>query len=290
MIIVPKHRDLFPDFCRQMIETKDVDPSYYTIKGVIEERKYSEADAFRYFVTYAGFYWFKSADDFFKDPKLDCTKLTYGTARRGFRGSDKVRTFIGACVALRPFILSERHKGEMGWKSIYKSLLSVPGCGPWGAFNITDMTKVILGRDITSPDFGQLSSGNTTGPIAGLSLITGIDVSKIFNNDRLQRQIYEEASTRVKFSGMEEMESCLCNYMSLFKEKYYVGRDIDRQIPALAGVPEEFFTARKRYFPKALLGEEKGWYGVRKELLGTHEFGKVWTEEVKIRKEEKLIL
>lgn len=277
--LLPKHDLLFADFCRQMLETRDFDPNYYTVKGVVEKRGYNDYEAFRYCVIFNGFYWFKSADDFFKDPRIDCKLLKYGNSRRGFRGNEKVRTFISSCLALRNFIFSQSDKGEAGWTAIYNALLTVPGCGHWSAYCLTHQLKITLGLNIVAPNFGNLgSSPNLTGPIGGLNFITGIAMKNLVNNEKLHREIYEETRKTINWSGMEEMESCLCNYLSLHKNKYYVGRDIDRQLPALAGVPDEFFEARKTYFPKTLLGEIKGWYGIRKELMGTHLYGRSWIE------------
>jgi hypothetical protein len=75
---------------------------------------------------------------------------------------------------------------------------------------------------------------------------------------------------------MEEFESILCNYLSLYKKSYYVGRDIDRQIPMMEGLDWRWWNARERYFPEEILGEKNGWTGIRKELMGTFERNKIW--------------
>lgn len=277
-LIQTQHLEKFGDFCSQMLVTRDYDPNYFIVKGVVESRGYSEEEIFRYCITFNGFYWFNSADLFFQDNSLDPSKMKHGTSRRGFRGTRKVIDFINAGMRLRDFVLRGKFRGETGWSEIYYSFMNgLPGCGPWSAFYLTDMMKVILGRPITSPNFGHLgSSPRGTGPNACLSYITGIPIEKLIGNEPLHKQIYLETLERTPWTGMEEMESCLCNYLSLHKGKYFVGRDIDRQIPMLKGMAPEFWAARKKYFPHEMLGELHGWDGIRKHLMGTYEPGKKW--------------
>lgn len=270
-LILSAHRDIFSDFSRQLLETKDIDPQYYSLRGVSDLRGYTIQDRYEFCCIYYGFNHIASADRFFEDRTIDPILLSYGKNRRGFRGNRKVLEFINGALHLRPLILKLRT-----WEQIYESFLLVRGCGPWSAYCLTETMKIVVGLPITAPDFGTVkSSKNKTGPIAGLELLTGIPMARL-SDPRLHQEVYLESLERVDWNGKEEMESALCNYMSLVKKTYYVGRDIDRQIPALQSARKEWWQAREIYFPYALLGEKNGWSGPRKELMGTFEMLKVW--------------
>lgn len=264
------------DFCRQMLVTRDYDPNYFAVKGFSENVGMSFDETFELCFVFNGFYHFGSADAFLKDRSIPVEKLQYGVSRRGFRGNSKVLNFIESGKSLKREILRHRDGGESGWVRIYETLLKIQGCGDWSAFYLCDMFKVILGFEITSPNVGFLSTSTRRGPTHGLSFITGLEADKLAKNPGLHRRIYDEMLEGVPFDGMEQFESVLCNYLSLHKKKYYVGRDIDRQIAMMEGLGSEWWTARKRYFPEELLGEKHGWEGIRKELMGLFDPGKEW--------------
>jgi hypothetical protein len=282
MLILEKHRAPFAAFARQMLDTRDFDPNYFAVKGVVEARRYSERQAYDFCVTFNGFYHFGSADAFFKaGDYLKVEEMPYGTSRRGFRGNRRVLAFIDGMKALRPFVLNTCMSPlgpEQKWRAVYNTLLEVPGCGHWSAYYITDMMKVVLGYQLSAPDFGFLgSSPNMTGPTAGIALLTGRPLERVHGDVPLHQDVFSETvELGVPWTGMEEMESVLCNYLSLTKKRYYVGRDIDRQIPMMQGLGAEWWAARERYFPAELLGERHGWTGIRKELMGTFDPSKQW--------------
>jgi hypothetical protein len=281
MLILEKHRAPFAAFARQMLETRDFDPNYFAVKGVVEARGYDLRTAYDFCVTFNGFYNFGSADRFFKDPNLDPAALPFGTSRRGFRGNRKVFAFIDGMRSLRPLVMAycmSSAPPDYRWSSIYNALLQVPGCGHWSAYYVTDMMKVVLGFKISAPDFGFLgSSPNMTGPTAGIALLTGRPLERVHGDVPLHQAVFAETvELGVPWTGMEEMESVLCNYLSLRKGRYYCGRDIDRQIPMMQGLGPEWWEARRKFFPAECLGELNGWSGIRKELMGTFDPEKRW--------------
>lgn len=265
------------DFCRQMLVTRDYDPNYFAVKGFSENVGLTWDQTYEFCFIFNGFYHFGSAARFLADPSIDVSKVEYGRSRRGFRGNSKVRNFIEAGRSLKAHILKHRDGGEAGWMEIYTMLLGIQGCGHWSAYYLCDMFKVILGFRISSPNVGFLSSDSSNrGPLSGLAFITGLPETTLRRHAGLHRSIYNEMLEGVPFEGMEQFESLLCNYLSLHKGTYYVGRDIDRQIGMMKGLGPEWWTARARYFPDELLGEKHGWSGIRDELMGKFEPGKVW--------------
>lgn len=274
----PELKEQLFDFCRQMLVTRDYDPNYFAVKGWAENVGLSWDETYEFCFAFNGFYHFGSAESFWRDRSIDVSKLPYGRSRRGFRGNDKVLSFIRGGNELKRHILLHRDGGERGWASIYEMLLNIPGCGHWSAFYLCDMFKVILGFQITSPNVGFLTSDSgNRGPLSGLRFITnGLSEFKLLKTPALHRRIYEEMLEGVPFEGMEQFESILCNFLSLQKGSYYVGRDIDRQIGMMEGLGPEWWNARAKYFPDELLGEKHGWTGIRDELMGKFEPGKVW--------------
>lgn len=267
------------DFCNQMLVTRDYDPNYFAVKGFCENVGLTWDQMYEFCFIFNGFYHFKSAATYLNDPSVDVRSLAYGRSRRGFMKNQKVVSFIRSGIELKPHILKWRLGRELGWERIYELLLKIPGCGHWSAFYICDMFKVVLGFDITSPNLGFLSSeSENRGPMSGLRFITGIEETVLRREPKLHRYVYDEMLEGVPFEGMEQFESLLCNFLSLHKKTYYVGRDIDRQIAMMQGLGPEWWTARARYFPDELLGEKYGWTGIRKEKMGTFEPGKVWRQ------------
>ncbi len=265
----PAHKEAFGKFSREMIRTRDYDPNYFVVKGVVEAKGLDESQAYDYCVTFNAFYNFGSAEKFWNDPKLDVSKLACGQSRRSFRGNSKVLRCLRDSQEIKAFVFRQRNNGTQGWEVIYNAFKLVGGNGPWAAYYMADMMKVVLGFNITAPDVGELtSSGKPRGPIDGLITIANCKNRKQIEVPQIQRKLYEKALELAPFEGMECFESILCNYLSLLKKKYYVGRDIDRQIPMLEGLGEPWWSARRRYFPEEFLGELGGWNGIRKEKMG----------------------
>lgn len=276
-LIKEQYRDQLFDFCRQMLQTRDYDPNYFAVKGFCEESGMTEDEKFEFCFVFNGFYHFGSAEAFYFNRGLDVSKMKYGKSRRGFMGNNKVRDFIASGRSLKPFIFQNMTGGKSAWKRTYDRLLSVPGCGHWSAYYLCDMFKVILGFDITAPDLGFLSSNTENrGPISGLRFLTGIPEDVLREDVSLHVAIYEETLDGVPFEGMEQFESILCNFLSLHKNMYYVGRDIDRQIQMMSGLGPKWWNARRRYFPQELLGETNGWDGIRKDRMGKFEPGRLY--------------
>lgn len=274
----PDLKDQLFDFCNQMLETRDYDPNYFAVKGFVEALGLSELEKYEFCFIFNGFYHFGSADEYLRKRPKQVELLQYGKSRRGFMGNRKILQFISGGLELRSFIFKCRNGGEVGWENIYNALLKIKGCGHWSAYYLCDMFKVILGFNITSPNLGFLSSNTENrGPMSGLRFITGIPEAELRKDPRLHKKIYREMLEGVKFEGMEQFESLLCNFLSLHKKSYYVGRDIDRQIKMMNGLDRVWWDARVKYFPDELLGEKHGWDGIRKNLMGTFTPNKRWT-------------
>jgi hypothetical protein len=268
----PELKEQLFDFCRQMLATRDYDPNYFAVKGFCESNGLGEEERYEFCFIFNGFYHFGSADRYWKDRSLNPAKLAYGKSRRGFNGTEKIRDFISCGRKLQPDVFAERYGGEAGWARMYEKLLSVPGCGHWSAYYLCDMMKVVLGFKIAAPNLGFLSSSSENrGPMSGLRFITGIPEAVLRKDTSIHRAVYREMLEGVPFEGMEQFESLLCNFLSLHKKTYYVGRDIDRQMAMMEGLGDDWWGARTKYFPRQLLGEFNGW-----SRMGTFEPGRTY--------------
>lgn len=277
-LVKPDLLNGFVDFSRQLLETRDYDPHYFTLKELCELRCYNESLTYDFLTTFNGFYHFESADIFYKDQTTNPANMKYGKNRRGFMGNERVRDFLRGTQRVKREILEAREDGHRGWQKIYFLFSSVSGCGPWSAYYMTDLMKVILRKRITAPNFGNLVDLKAKrGPIAGISFLTGVPVERIAGNDYLQQSVYNEIlRAGAPYAGMEEMESVLCGYMSLQKGTYYVGRDIDRQLMMIPEGDNDWWRARRKAFLPETLGELNDWKAVRKEKMGIFEKNKRW--------------
>ncbi len=119
---------------------------------------------------------------------------------------------------------------------------------------------------ITASDLGVGGASETSGPIPGMVLLTGKSWNVCATDLALQRDLLLKArASGVPFSGLDQLETALCDFNSLHKGGYYVGHDIDDQMTKLAGCGPMLWESRS-VFPDAFRGEVGGWNGVRKEL------------------------
>ncbi len=266
--MIEKEWKHFTYFANLHVATWDVDPAYPLLKRVFERRHYNDVDGFKHLVKFVAFYRLDSAEHY--ELGADTKHIVKATERRGFRGNDLAREFIKALsdqmINVFDIGLDSRVGPETKWTKLRKQLEgNVKFCGPWASFKLCDLFKNVLGWDITSPDFGVGGNGKNAGPIPGMVRITGESWETCARDFDLQRRLYERALLEgVPFSGMEMMETSLCDFNSFAKGRYYIGHDIDSQMEQLKTLGPEYWESRAEIFPRHLLGEQGGWFGVRK--------------------------
>ena len=272
----------FLAFSQIQKSTWDIDPTYPLLKKVYEHYDYEQEIALWHTIVYVAFYHLGSAEIFLKKypyPKANLkwdTSLSTGIERRGFRGRpdlvqehlhDLCRRFLPLTKWIKRLVDCTDHR-DARWAYIRQSYASIAYSGPWSSYKFADLLKWVHGYDITAPDFGVGGGSKTAGPIAGLAAITGQDVKKCRDLE-VQESFYRYCNIRmpIPFNGMDQCETCLCDFNSMLKGHYYPGHDIDQQLEFLRSQDMRIYLdLRKEIFPHSTLGELNGWSGVRKNL------------------------
>jgi hypothetical protein len=267
----------FKTFARGQIETGDLDPTYWLLKRAYERENLSLDIALWRTLLYVTWYHLGSAEKVWKivpEPRHllpdHVFGLSTGTERRGFRGNVLSAGFINDVLkraSTRGGTLSRWVDGcglgAGGWDNIRFELQSVRFAGPWASYKWADLLKNVHGFSIAATDLGVGGGSETAGPIPGMVRLTGRDWKQCATDIGLQRALFEQAvSEGVPFSGIDQLETALCDFNSLSKGAYYVGHDIDGMMSNL--LPGSELWKSRDIFDDRVRGERSGWNGVRK--------------------------
>lgn len=270
--------ELFHDFCRfshEHLRAKDNDPIYPWFKRAFEMRDLDAEQRLWRLYLYTTFYHIGSAYCLWSkydrpQPIPEPIDLPTGTERRCFRGQgDLARKNIKHAVdtgALDPDLWHSL-EGEDGWRSARDQFESIPWNGPWASYKWADLLKHVEDVPITADDIGVGGNSETAGPIPGMVRITGLDWKTCATNVDAQKRLLTRANALgVGFNGLDQMETCLCDFNSARKGHYYIGHDIDLYGDQLEHLPAAYWEARAETFHPRFLGELHDWSGVRSEL------------------------
>lgn len=273
---------LFKDFCRfscRQLETGDIDPAYPVLRHL-----YAGLDretALWRSLLYVTFYKLSSAEEVWQehpepgpvDPN-GFRKAT-GFERRGFRGNDKAAQNVNDAYRearwhggfLGWVNESVRDGAEAGWDRVRADFQRISGNGSWASYKWADILKNVHGFPIVASDIGAGGGGQTAGPIPGMMRLTKQPWQVCATDTMLQRWLLRQAlAAGVPFGGLDQLETCLCDFNTLCKGNYYTGHDIDAMMTDLQP-GSAVWAARRQVFDPALLGEINGWPGIRKPLL-----------------------
>lgn len=274
---------LFSDFCKfatAQIRIGDIDPVYPILKTYYNMRGMAGERALWFTFLYVLWYNVGVAERLYNQYNYPATirrdkleGLPTGIERRGFRGNTNAAVAVDYLVSqignLAPWVagIVSWSDNEVNWRMARVEFEKIPYCGPWASFKWADLLKNVHGYPLTSPDIGVGGGGKNAGPVPGLSLILEESWERCAEDISLQREFYVSCRLwGVPFNGMEEMETALCDFNSLYKGRYYVGHDIDDLMPKMSGASRTMWEARQESFSPRYLGEQGGWEGVRAEL------------------------
>jgi len=268
-------KKLFKDFLKfsqLQIRTWDIDPAYPVLREVYRMRDLEGEEALWHTAVYVAFYNLGSAEYFINIYPKPTTHIIWGvslptgTERRGFRGQPHLVKKHLQDVARR-IPLVKWVSRMTSWTYVRDEYSNIKYGGTWSSYKFADLLKWVHGVKITAPDFGVGGGGEKAGPIAGMSLLTGYDRKDCLNAD-LQNELYDLCVDRMEypFEGMDQCETCLCDFNSMADGRYYTGHDIDQQQAVVKTANSVYLSARREVFDKRLLGEDSGWIGVRKKL------------------------
>lgn len=273
--------ELLADFCEWSqwhLWSWDIDPIYPWFAEVFERQGLTEQERLWRLYLYTAFYHVGSAltlwrHDGYSDPEVipeADLALPTGTERRCFRGQPALaHKNITQAVESGMFdpTLWNTLEGEDGWDRAREQFESVPWNGSWASYKWADLLAHVMDYPIRASDIGVGGGGKNAGPVPGMVKLTGAEWQRCADDVGLQKSLLNECRTRgVQFSGLDQLETCLCDFNSAVKGSYYVGHDIDLYGNQLDYAPPVFWEARQAVFPDIFLGERHGWEGVRDEL------------------------
>ena len=273
---------LFDDFCRfseRQLETGDIDPAYPVLRQLYTGLT-REVALWRSLL-YVTFYKLSSAEEAWQEypepqpvSPIGFRKPT-GFERRGFRGNDKAAHNVNETYQETRWHggfagwvgESIRDGGEAGWDRLRTDFQRITGNGPWASYKWADILRNVHGYPIVASDIGAGGGSQTAGPIPGMVRLTGQPWQVCATDTMLQRSLLRRAQAAgVRFGGLDQLETCLCDFNTLCKGNYYTGHDIDAMMTGIRP-GSAAWAARGQAFDPELLGEVGGWSGIRKSLL-----------------------
>jgi hypothetical protein len=273
----------FVTFARAHVASGDIDPMYPLLRSVYDARGLDEEHRLWFTLLYVTWYHVGSAEQVFRDhpsPRpLPPITVKTGTERRAFRGNTKGSDFVNAVLdscggSLEAF--ARVGTGESAWAFARERLQSIPFGGPWSSYKWADLLKNVHGRALVATDIGVGGGGETAGPVPGMVALTGLDWRRCAQDVDAQRALLARAQDAgVPFTGLDQLETSLCDFNSLMHGRYYVGHDIDDLMTKLdsANAGAIWWEARTRCFDARFLGERGGWFGVRRDLCSRYKLG-----------------
>lgn len=286
----------FVAFSQRQYDSLDYDPFHPVLAVLI--RGLDEREAYWLSTLYMAYYNIGSAYTVFMNtsvlsdlPSL-MLELPIGLQRRNLRGrkiekyfrlfNEQVRKF----GSIKAFLTSGFSGDEVkDWVVLQDTLNSIWGNGRWASYTLGELYQKVNGLPVLPTD---IMNNNSSGPRAGLQLLMGRARSKgkqevLAELDKKADLLFSAVQGRISTNifylpqnhfdyGM--LESQVCDFNSLTKGLYYVGRDIDRMQERIAraeGVIKHLgisgsptgviWEVRKEVFDSRYLGELQGWEG-----------------------------
>lgn len=292
---VPELFEDFIEYSQRACDSLDYDPFHPMIwhlgKGLDRERLLWLCTLYMAYYS-IGSTWVAFVNcDYLKMPPEWVLKLPIGVQRRNLRGGtlrNHLEDFIKQAKAAGSIwkLLTARFSGmELeDWGALTHNVGSIWGNGRWSTYTTSELYQKVGKVPVLPRD---IMNDGSTGPRTGLCYLyglkppLGLDVVPAL--DRLAHQTFRLAGRRLKTRipylqaghyDMGMLESALCDFNSLRKGRYYVGRDVDRDLDRLRatrralrclgrpdGALSTVMEARASVFLPRHLGERTGWEG-----------------------------
>lgn len=297
--------DLIPDavldnfliFSEHHLLSRDIDPVYPVLRSLYDQFPENRHDARLWWtLMYAAYYKVSSMEEVrintpaFRVPADRLLKLPTGTERRGHRDARKLRRHIEAMLAMR-----ERHGTLIAWlqdgftgdpfvdfTQLRRNVEACWGNGAWASYKVADLVQAVHGWKIRATSAGQDHAGPRDG---GRLLWTFADQGDRKPTDIMELRatnLLREMEHRLPEGALEaaypfrrlelnHVETCLCDFYSMTRGRYYVGHDIDAMLselrdPRISEVAaRRVLDARMTALPGHYLGEVSGWDSASKE-------------------------
>lgn len=243
----------FNIFSRALVGSKDVDPTYFVIKRIIEAKQYQpEWFAFCYTAFYSletaikmcdkmptAAHWDENMFEYLRKGNGDKSELTkFGHERRGTaRNVNEQIKMFNEIVNFVANVDSRKNPTKiLEGKTYYHSqqffregIQKLPQHSVWASFKLAEIFEKALGySQFTIPDLGLdgRDPNSTDGPVGGLRLLFGTEEvydSSFFTIwNSFGRKLSEAWNVDIG-----EIETACCKWYKFHSGKYYIGHDID---------------------------------------------------------------
>jgi hypothetical protein len=231
--------------------------------------------------------------DVLKLPPVWTAKIPVGTQRRNLRGGrvlQHLEDFIRQAKKAGSIrkLLTARFFGNVAddWGALTHNVGSVWGNGRWSTYTASELYQKVNRLPVLPTD---IMNEGSSGPRTGLCFMHGVEtphgVKVVPKLDTLARRFYHTVKpyieTKIPYLpkghyDLGMVESQLCDFNSLRKGRYYIGRDIDRDQDRVRSTHmslarmrlshqikhlDDVWEARAAVFDKKYLGEYSGWSG-----------------------------
>lgn len=272
-------------FSRLQKESLDVDPAYPILSYL--QKDLSPEEAILHTLYYVAWYNLPSAMQAFRDIG-EGAKLPTGIERRGLRKPEYMLQHLKSLEGFREVWGGYRDwltydfgtDPLVNWERLRNNLEQVRFNGRWASYKTAEILMEVNGFPIEAPDMGNDGS---SGPVLGLILlfndgerpthITDPVAKYDWMGDRIHKSMYQDGLV----IPVNQLETMLCDFHSMYRGHYYNGADIDMiegqaiQWHVPRWVRDQIEAARLASLPEDYLGELRGQYGVRKELLKVYQ-------------------
>jgi len=254
--------DKFIKFSNEQVKSKDIDPIYPLIKEVNNVENIGLEDSIWRLLLYVTWYRLASSElVFLKYPTENIINDTFilktGVERRGFRGNNKgvemINNFLIKNKSISDYVKKISDKtGEEGWRFIRSDFEEIKWNGNWASYKWADLMKNVIGLNILSPNIGG-EKVNKHSPVTCLNiLLKEVDEEMTYEyakDENLQKLFYNECKENgAIFNGLDQMETCLCDYKNVMNGKYWSGKDIKEIFETLDELPSIWGKVFKKLF------------------------------------------
>lgn len=290
----------FTYFSQRQYDCLDYDPFHpmlwFLQRGMDTERALWMSTLYMAWYNMGSFWVAFNNCDVLKMPPAWTAKLPVGTQRRNLRGGkvlDHLGDFIrqakkaGSIQNLLTYGMDGtifKKSGPQNWTYLKANVGGIWGNGRWSTYTTSELYQKVNRLPVIPND---IMNEGSTGPRTGLCYVygctppTGNKVVPLL--DELANQFHRLALPKINTCipylspghyDLGMVESQLCDFNSLRKGRYYIGRDIDRDqdrlrscslaLKALGkkdGVLDTVWDTRAAIFHKDYLGERSGWSG-----------------------------
>lgn len=271
----------FLEFSRHHIDSGDIDPLYPVLRHLEVNEQFIHQYVAFYNLPSAYTAWgcsLQSHTAEYTPEHLRLAKAPTGVERRGLRGGHNL---------IKHLVLLNASVGEdadwekwsrqamvecpfNSWKNLEALFQTVWGNGRWAAYKLCDLYRNVLGYKIEAPDCGHEFS---TSPRKGCNLLF-VDTPPHKDQSKTALKTLNEMSDQMLIEmrktmnlTMSEVETCFCDFHTMWKGRYYVGHDIDALQGDIMTIPKKLqaplWDARKATLLPRYLGELNDWCGVQ---------------------------